>query len=270
MTGQTPADCLTASRRLITSVGIGTAGSQNYPNNNRNSNNNRYPNDNRYPTNNSYNSNLTGTYQLDTARSENTRDIADRAVGSGSSNSDDTRRDLENKLEAPAQIAVDVRGSQVTLGSSNAKQITFAADGSSRTETLDNGKTLRVRTTLRGQELTVSSVGGENDYTVTFTSIDNGNSSARDAPDYGRVICVRQFLPESIYKKTDTVARFDGYDNSDGGYSGNDGSYSSNDPNDNRNNYPGNNRKRLSDDEKRTHRNFYRAERRSSGGNFGK
>ena len=216
-------------------------GSQNYPNNNRNSNNNRYPNDNRYPTNNSYNSNLTGTYQLDTARSENTRDIADRAVGSGSSNSDDTRRDLENKLEAPAQIAVDVRGSQVTLGSSNAKQITFTADGSSRTETLDNGKTLRVRTTLRGQELTVSSVGGENDYTVTFTLIDNGNSlrvTRQITASYLR----QTVFAESIYKKTDATARFDGYDNSDGGYSGNDGSYSSNDPNDNRNNYPGNNR----------------------------
>ena len=222
----------------------------NYPNNDRNSGNqntnNRYPGSNRnrsgsgYPSSNN-NSNLTGTYQLDTARSENTRDIADRAISGSGSNNDDSRRDLENKLEAPAQVTVDVRGNQVTLASSNAKQITFTADGSDRTETLDNGKTIRVRSTLRGQELTVSSVGGENDYTVVFTSIDNGNAlrvTRQITAGYLR----QTVFAESIYKKTDTVARYDGYDTSNGDYSNNDGSYSSNDPNGNRNNYPGGSR----------------------------
>ena len=88
-------------------AGTGTTAS-NYPNNNGNSSNNRYPNDNQYPAPNSYGSNLTGTYQLDTARSENIRDIADRALRNGNvGNNDDARRELENKLEAPAQIAID-------------------------------------------------------------------------------------------------------------------------------------------------------------------
>ncbi len=214
---------------------------RNYPNNNRNSGN-RYPNDNQYPSTNSYGNTLTGTYQLDTARSENTRDIADRAIRNNNArNNDDAQRELESKIEAPAQIAVDVRGNQVTLASSNSKQITFTADGRDRTETLDNGRTLRVRSTLRGQELTVSSLGGDNDYTVVFTPIDNG--SAMRVTRQITTNYVRQTVfAESIYKKTDAVARLDNYDNSGGGYSKDDDGYSSNDAGNNRSNYPNNNR----------------------------
>ena len=204
-------------------------------------NNNRYPNDNRYPQTSSYG--LTGTYQLDTARSENTRDIADRAIRNGNvRNSGDVKRDLENKLQAPEQLMIEVRGNQVTLASSNASPITFTADGRESSETLDNGKTLRVRSTLRGQELTVSSLGGDTDYTIVFTPIDNG-SSMRVTRQITTNYLRQTIFAESVYRKTDSVARIDnygGYDN--GGYSGNDGDYSSNDQNDNRGNYPNNNR----------------------------
>ncbi len=235
----------------------------NYPNNNRNSGNNRYPNDNQYPSTNAYGNTLTGTYQLDTARSENTRDIADRAVRNNSArNNDDARRELESKLEAPAQIAVDVRGNQVTLASSNSKQIAFTADGRDRTETLDNGKTLRVRSTLRGQELTVSSLGGDNDYTVVFTPIDNGNAmrvTRQITTNYVR----QTVFAESIYKKTDSVARLENYDNSGGGYSNDDG-YSSNDPVNNRNNYPNDNRNNYPNN----NRNNYPSTRNGRTGTF--
>ncbi|CAN5330112.1 hypothetical protein BH20ACI1_BH20ACI1_08440 [soil metagenome] len=190
----------------------------------------------RYPP--VYENGLTGTYQLDTARSENTREIAERAIRNGNArNNSDAQRDLESKLEAPAQIAVDVRGNQVTLASSNSKQITFTADGRDRTERLDDGRTLRVRSTLRGQELTVSSLGGDNDYTVVFTPIENGNAlrvTRQITTNYLR----QTIFAESIYKKTDTVARLDNYNNSGGGYSNDDDGYSSNDPGRNRNNYP--------------------------------
>ena len=208
-------------------------GYSNYPNKNRNQDYDRYP-----PIS---ENNLTGTYQLDAARSENTRDIADRALRNGNAgNNADARRELENKLEAPAQIAIDARGSQITLASSNSKQITFTADGGDRTETLDNGKTLRVRSTLRGQELTVSSLGGDNDYTVVFTPIDNGNSlrvTRQITTNYVR----QTVFAESIYKKTDAAARLDNYDNPGGDYSS-DAGYSSNDAGGNRSNYPNNNR----------------------------
>ena len=129
--------------------------SDNYPSSN-------YPSPN-YPSNASTSPGLTGTYQLDSSRSEDTRDV----IESSGARTNEQRTDLENKLEAAEQIAIEIRGSQVTLASSKAAPISFAADGRTRTETA-NGRTIRVRALLRGQELTVSSLGGETDYTVTF------------------------------------------------------------------------------------------------------
>ncbi len=204
---------------------------------NRYPNNNRYPSDNRstnnYPStrSNSYNYSLTGTYQLDVSRSDDPRDIANRAIKNGNVRTNSSAQsDLESKLEAPEQIAVDVRGTSVTLASSRAAQITFAADGRERTETLSDGRTLRVRGTLRGQELTVSSLGGDTDYTVVFSSIDNGNSmrvTRRITTDYLR----QTVFAESVYNKTDSAARLGINNNSND-------SYSSNDQQDNRGNYP--------------------------------
>jgi hypothetical protein len=205
--------------------------------NNRYPNTNRYPSSNRNPVGNSYNNGLTGTYELDAARSENTRDIAERAInGVDTQRRDESRRDLEDKLESPTQLAIEVRGNQVSLASTRASQISFTADGQDRTETLPDGRTLRLRTTLRGQELTVSSLGGDNDYTVTFASIDNGRSlkvTRRITTEYLN----QTVFAESIYNKTDSVARLD--INSNNNYPGTTtagGNY----PSGNRNNYPNN------------------------------
>lgn len=192
----------------------GGAGGNRYPNDNG------YPDDNRAPNNypppsGSFKYDLTGTYRLDTSRSENTKDIADRAIDNGGARDDaDARRDLQEKLQAPEQLAVEVRGSQVSLASSRAERITFAADGRDRSEQTGDGKQLRVRSTLRGQELTVSSLGGETDYTVVFTSIENGRAMRvmrRITTDYLN----QTVFAESIYLKTDSVARPDLSGNSD-------------------------------------------------------
>ena len=210
---------------------------------------NRYPNDDRQPNNYpsspsaSFKNTLTGTYRIDTARSENTDEIADRAIdNSGARDNADARRDLQEKLEAPEQIAVDVRGNQVSLASSRAASITFAADGRDRTEQTASGKTLRARSTLRGQELTVSSLGGENDYTVVFTSIDNGRAmrvTRRITTEYLN----QTVFAESIYRKTEAVARLDLSSNptrSTDDVSDANGDYSSSDSSDGRGNYPNN------------------------------
>ncbi len=190
-----------------------------------------YPNPAR--TNSTQSFGLTGTYKLDESRSENARAIAEDAIRNNGNVANDSvaQEDLEDKLEAPEQVIIEVRGNQVTLASSNAQQITFVADGRDRTENLSNGKTLRVRSTLRGQELTVSSLGGETDYTIVFASIENGKAlrvTRRITTDYLR----QTVFAESVYEKTDSVARFGtnpNYDNGD---------YSSSDPQDTRTSYP--------------------------------
>lgn len=206
----------------------------------QNSGGNRFPSGNNYPNsgNRSNRGNfgvgLTGTYELDTARSENTRDIAERAINDiDTQRRDESRRDLEDKLEAPTLLAIEVRGNQITLASTRAASITFTADGRDRTETLPDGRTVRLRTTLRGQELTVSSIGGDNDYTVTFASIENGNSlrvTRRITTEYLR----QTIFAESIYNKTDATARLDVYGNQNSTTATN---YPSNNPN----NYPSGN-----------------------------
>ncbi|MBP6002487.1 MAG: hypothetical protein KA746_03525 [Pyrinomonadaceae bacterium] len=164
---------------------------------------------------------LSGTYDLDIGRSESIDDVV-----SNSNLGSDQREDLKEKLQAPAQIAIDIRGNQVTLATSNASPVTITADGRDKTEQVGNGKTIRLRATLSGQNLTVSSLGGETDYTITFSSVNNGQVlkvSRRVTTDY----LDQTVFAESVYNKTDSVARL-GIDrgvstgDTNGGYSDND------------------------------------------------
>lgn len=167
------------------------------------------------------NAGLTGTYSLDTARSERVADII-----SGTGVSASNRTDLESKLEAPEQIALDVRGNQVTLASSKASPVTIIADGSEKVEQT-GGRTVRLKATLRGDELTVSSLGGETDYTIIFSAVDGGRSmkvTRRITTDYLN----ETVFAESVYTKTEAVAGL-GIDPSNIPSTG---GYSSNDPND--------------------------------------
>jgi hypothetical protein len=145
------------------------------------------------------------------------------------------RQDLESKLAAPQQLAISVRGNQVSLGSSKGSPITFTADGREKTEQVD-GRTVRVKATLRGEELTVSSLGGETDYTVTFSSQDNGKTlkvTRRITTDYLN----ETVFADSVYTKSDAVARL-GIESIDQPDSG---TYSSNDPTDRAGNRTGTN-----------------------------
>jgi hypothetical protein len=205
--------------------------------NDNNSRTSNYPTQN-YPINNSSSSGLTGTYQLDTSKSEDTRDI----IENSGATTDAQRQDLENKLDSAEQIAIDIRGTQVTLASSKAAPISFTADGRTKTENA-GGKTIRVRATLRGEELTVSSVGGETDYTVTFTSLDGGKTmkvTRRITTEY----LSQTVFAESFYNKTDALARLDINPNSNTNYPNQtdnnqtdqtNGNYSSNDSSDTNN-----------------------------------
>ncbi|MBC7898917.1 MAG: TrbI/VirB10 family protein [Saprospiraceae bacterium] len=192
-------------------------------------NNSSYPNTGRdtgtYPApgrSTNFNSGLTGTYRLDAAKSENTADIiANSKVGNAQ------RQDLESKLEAPEQIALDVRGNQVTLASSKAAPITIIADGREKTENA-GGRTIRVRATLRGEELTLSSLGGETDYTITFAPTDSGRTmkvTRRITTEY----LTETVFADSVYNKTDVVAGL-GIEPNTGGNASDIGTYSSNDP----------------------------------------
>ncbi|MEP6786918.1 MAG: hypothetical protein ABJB40_00700, partial [Acidobacteriota bacterium] len=179
-----------------------------------------YQNNSSYP-NGSINVGLSGTYDLDAGRSENIDDIVnDTKLGT------DQREDLKDKLTAPQQIAIDVRGNQVILATTNNAPVTVVADGRDKAEQSASGKTVRTRATLNGNVLTVSSLGGENDFTITFTSVSNGKTmkvSRRITTDY----LSQTVFAESVYNKTDSVARL----GINGGGNNNNAGNNSNPPN---------------------------------------
>jgi hypothetical protein len=172
---------------------------------------------------------LSGTYQIDRSRSEDARLAADRATRDLSPS--ERRRILDSlnqRLDSPEELAIDVRGRTVTLASTRAPQITFDADGRERIETTASGRTIHARATLNANQLTVSSTGDTgNDFTVTFQPIDNQNLKVT------RQVYVtglsRPIVVQSTYQKTGDVARFDiysqqSYPNSTGGFIVPDGS----------------------------------------------
>ncbi|HQZ83235.1 MAG TPA: hypothetical protein PLR83_08445 [Pyrinomonadaceae bacterium] len=164
---------------------------------------------------------LSGTYDLDMQRSERIDDIIARSNASGSD-----REELKNKLTAPGQIALDIRGNSVTLATSTATPVSFLADGRETTEQDAQGRTIRLRATLSGDKLTVSSIGGDTDYTITFETTRNGQEMRvlrRITTSYLN----QTVFAESVYNKTDQVARL----GIDTGNYGNNGGYSDNDPN---------------------------------------
>lgn len=184
---------------------------------------------------------LSGTYQLDTSKSENIANVVDNAARRNRISATQ-KKDLKDKLESPTTVSIDVRGNSVTLSSSLASPVTFRADGT--TQTIGSS---RLRATLRGEELRVSSVGGGTDYLLTFVSIDSGRSLR-----VTRMVTTA-YLPQTIYadsyynksgaysaaNRNDTYPNDDGYSGSNTGttdvYSGNntnDDGYSSSDPQD--------------------------------------
>lgn len=179
----------------------------------------RWGNTNSFPTSGSssstygYQNRLTGTYQLDASRSDDPHAIVDRAT---QNLPDDQRQratdNLMNRLEAPNMIAIEQRGNTVTIASTRAPQITLQADGQERTETMPSGRATRVRATLSGSQLEISSVGDRSrDFTVTFDSVSGGRQlriTRRLSSDrFDQPIVI-----QSIYNKTTDVAQWNIYE----------------------------------------------------------
>jgi hypothetical protein len=188
--------------------------SNNYPTNN-------YPSNN-YPPVNTASNRLTGTYRLDTTRSDDARNIAQSAVRNLPYR--DRQRILDSltaRLEAPTSLAIDRRGRSVTIASSRAPQFTFEANGIEQVETGSSGRTVRVRSTLNGDQLIVASSGDSNsDFSVTFDPIENGRSLRVTR----RISDINLNAPVTVvttYQKTSDIAQLDIYNSGSQNYPGN-------------------------------------------------
>jgi hypothetical protein len=155
---------------------------------------------------------LTGTYRLDQARSDNAATVADRVTRGLPGGEQQRRRDpILRRLEAPESLAIERRGRTVTIASSRAAQFTFEADGREQTEQARNGRSMRTRAALSGEQLVVISEGDRtSDFQATFEPIDNGRSLrvTRRITDEG---LTQPIMANSVYDKTSDVAQWNLY-----------------------------------------------------------
>ena len=163
-----------------------------------------------------YNSNsrLTGTYRLDPSRSDNPRDVTDRATRNLPSNQRQGVYDrMIARLESPQMLAIERSNSTMSMASSRAQRSTFEADGVERQDQL-NGRTSRVTATLRGDQLAVNSTGyRENDFNVTFEPIENGRR-LRVKREVFTDRLNQPVIVNSIYDRTSDVAQWNIYNGS--------------------------------------------------------
>jgi len=119
---------------------------------------------------------LTGTYRLDTSRGDDVRRAVDNATRNLSLAERQRVYDsLLRRLDPPQMLAIDRRGSSVTIASTRAPQINFVANGREQVETTPGGRTVRVRADLTGDRLTITRTGERaNDFTVTFEPTRDG------------------------------------------------------------------------------------------------
>lgn len=153
---------------------------------------------------------LTGTYQIDPGRSEDVIRAARRATrGLSQDQQDRLRQMIARRLDAPDTLAIDGHGRNLTIASSRAPQVTFEADGRTRTEQTPRGRTIHVTASLNRGQLVISSAGDRgNNFTVTFDPIENGRAlrvtRRLDVESIEQPVSVT-----TIYRKTDDVARMD-------------------------------------------------------------
>lgn len=154
---------------------------------------------------------LTGTFRLDPTRSDNPREVAERATRGFSNNQRRPASDrLVTRLESPEILAIERRGSSITLASSRAPQQTFEADGAPHQEQIGNRST-QVTATLQGDQLVVSSTGyRENDFNVTFEPIENGSRLRVKRQIYLERL-TQPIVVNSVYNRTSEIAQWNIY-----------------------------------------------------------
>lgn len=158
---------------------------------------------------------LTGTFRLDSSRSDNPRDKARRATQNVRpyERQEVTEQILE-RLESPEMLMVERRGTTMTIASSLAPQSTFEADGRERQEQLPNGRSTRVTAMLRGEQLVVSTNGyKENDFNVTFDATENDHSLRVRRQIYSDRL-TQPVVVDSVYTRTADVAEWNVYNDS--------------------------------------------------------
>lgn len=167
------------------------------------------PDGDGYPSGND----LTGTFRLNASRGDDVRRVIDNATRNLSLAERQRVQDaLMRRLESPQMLAIDRRGTSVTIASTRAPQINFIADGREQVETTPQGRNVRVRANLSGDTLSIQRTGERaNDFTVTFDPSSGGRELLVTRTLYtdrlNQPVTVRTY-----YDRTSDVAQLSIYD----------------------------------------------------------
>ena len=155
---------------------------------------------------------LTGTYRLNPSIGDNVQELAQRATQNLPESQRQTTFDnVLNSLATADMIAIERRGTAINFMSSHAPRTSIIANGATRTETMADGTTARVRAVLNGDQLVISSSGaGGNDFTVWFDLIDAAGRLSVTRRVYNNQIN-QPLIAQSLYERTSDLARWDIY-----------------------------------------------------------
>ena len=155
---------------------------------------------------------LDGTYAIVPAQSDTPQTVINSAVRNLPS-ADRTRasRQLANRLDPPDRIAIDRSGQRIVIASTRGPQLTFDADGTSRTETGAAGQTITTRASVYGDQLEVSTVGVANqEFAVTFEPLAGGRELRVTRTVYADAL-TRPVTLRTVYRKVSDTPDWDLY-----------------------------------------------------------
>ena len=102
-----------------------------------------------FPAQNRQVNRLTGTYRLNTSRSDSPVAIADRVSRNlPLGRQERLRNAVLRRLDAPESLVFDVQGRMVTMASTHSNLVTIDADGRANTEMSRNGRSQRTTAAL--------------------------------------------------------------------------------------------------------------------------
>lgn len=177
----------------------------NNPNNNYGNNNN---NGNWGGGIGNLDSRLTGTYTLNTSRSDDVNNILDRELGSYSvTERDRFRRNLERRFASPEDLAIEKRGRSFTVASNLSEPVTLQTDNVAKTETTPRGRTIRTTAAATGNAVTITTEGDRaNDFYLSFEP--EGNDRLRVTKRLYLENQNRTISVTSVYDKNSGVAQW--------------------------------------------------------------
>jgi len=156
---------------------------------------------------------LNGTFRLNASRGDDVRTAVDNATRNLSLAERQRVYDsLLRRFDPPQMIAIDRRGTSVTIVSTRAPQINFVADGREQVETTPGGRSVRVRANFTGDALTVTRTGERsNDFTVTFDPSSDGRELLVTRTLYSDRV-TQPVTVRTYYDRTSDVAELNIYD----------------------------------------------------------